>query len=402
MNEENFKVTISVGGRFHAFYLASQLEKRGYLGQLITSYPKFETVKYGVPRENIRSVLIKEILQRGWEKLPSFLRRSYNPQFLIHETYDKWAKRRFPKEIDIFIGWSSFSLHSLRKAKRRGAVIILERGSSHIEFQRDILKEEYEKFGLEPELTHPKIVEKELKEYEEADYIEVPSVFAKRTFLEKGIPEKKIILGFRGVDLSQFEQAPKEDNVFRVVFAGGMTLQKGVYYLLQAFSELNLPNSELILLGSKNSEIEPFFKKYNVVFADEPGKGDREIRFLGHKKQNTLNKYYSQGSVYCQNSIQDGFAQVITQAMACGLPVIATENTGGPDVVEEGKSGFIIPIRDVEALKEKLLYLYENPEVCRQIGQSAKERVSSGFSWDDYGEKIVREYKSILKEKNEK
>ena len=70
---------------------------------------------------------------------------------------------------------------------------------------------------------------------------------------------------------------------------------------------------------------------------------------------------------------------VIVQAMACGLPVIATVNTGGPDIIRDGKDGFIIPIRDIEALKSKLLYLYQNEEIRKAMGQSAKERASKGI-----------------------
>ena len=79
------KVIVSVGGRFHAFNLAQQLLKRGYLKRLITSYPKFEVVKYGIPKEKIKSAIVKEILERGWRKLPRFLKNIYNPQFLIHK-----------------------------------------------------------------------------------------------------------------------------------------------------------------------------------------------------------------------------------------------------------------------------------------------------------------------------
>jgi len=110
------KVTISVGGRFHAFYLAQQLLKQGYLERLITSYPKFEITKYGIPKERTESILIKEILQRGWSNLPQFCRNLYNPQFFISDLYDKLAAKKLEKS-DIFVGWSSFSLHSLRKAK---------------------------------------------------------------------------------------------------------------------------------------------------------------------------------------------------------------------------------------------------------------------------------------------
>lgn len=58
-----------------------------------------------------------------------------------------------------------------------------------------------------------------------------------------------------------------------------------------------------------------------------------------------------------------------------------------------------ICIRDIEALKEKLVYLYENPDICKTMGQSAKERVSTGFTWDDYGERMIAKFHDILNEK---
>ncbi len=378
------QVIVSVGGRFHAFNLAQQLLKSDCLKLLITSYPKFEVAKYGIPKEKIKSIIIKEILERGWRKLPGILRDFYNPQYLLIEIFDKLASRKIDK-ADIFVGWANFSLDSFKKAKKMGMINVLDEGSSYILYRRDIVKKEYEKFGIKPELPHPKLVEKELREYEEADYIVVSSLFARRTFLEKGIPERKIIHVPYGVDLSAFKQIPKNDNVFRVVFVGGMTLRKGVHYLLQAFSELNLTNSELLLIGSINDEIKPFFKKY-----------EGKYKWIGHIPQGELYKHYSQGSVFVLNSIEDGFGMVIIQAMACGLPVIATTNTGGQDIIRDGQEGFIIPIADVAALKDKLLYFYQRPELCREMGQTAKKRVSYGFTWDDYGEKIIKAYKRML------
>jgi len=383
------KVSISVPGRFHLFNLAQELIKKDYLSQLITSYPKFEVKKYGIPEEKISSVISKEILMRGWEKFPDFLKDIWNPQFFIHEIFDKSASKKL-RTCDIFVGGSSVSLHTFQKAKEFNAIFVLERGSSHMEYQRDILIEEYQKFGIDVQksfmLPHPKIVEKELKEYEEADYISIPSLFVKSTFLEKGIPESKLIHVPYGVDLSRFKQIPKEDDIFRVVFAGGMSLRKGVHYLLKAFSELKLPNSELLLIGSINEEIKPFFKKYEGSF-----------RYIGHVPQAELYKHYSQGSVFAMMSIEEGLALVQPQAMACGLPVIATTNTGAEDIVRDGKDGFIIPIRDVEKLKEKLIYLYEHPVEREEMAVSAKEHVSSGFTWDDYGDKMIKEYERILR-----
>jgi glycosyltransferase involved in cell wall biosynthesis len=87
---------------------------------------------------------------------------------------------------------------------------------------------------------------------------------------------------------------------------------------------------------------------------------------------------------------------VQVQAMACGLPVICTTNTGGADLVRDGRDGFILPIRDVTAIKEKILYCYEHPEACKVMGESARLRVKAGFSWSDYGNKMIAAYRKIL------
>lgn len=385
------RVTVSVGGRFHAFNLALQLAQRGHLSRLITSYPISRAAAYGIPHKLIRSVIGKEILKRGWDALPRQVRFLWNPDFFINTYFDHRAARLLPA-CDLLVGWANQSLQTLRKAALQGTVTVLERGSSHIKYQNDLLREEYERWGIKGSgalLPHPRIIEKELQEYSEADYVSIPSLFVKRTFLEKGFPESRLLHVPYGVDLGEFRKIPKADEKFRVIFAGGMSLRKGVHYLLQAFAELKLPNSELLLLGGMSDEIVPFFKKYEGLY-----------RYIGKVPQRELHAHYSQGSVFAMMSIEEGLALVQPQAMACGLPVIATTNTGAEDVVRDGKDGFIISIRNVEALKEKLTYLYENPEVCRAMGESARQHVASGFTWDDYGKKIISEYQRILSTKS--
>ena len=84
-------------------------------------------------------------------------------------------------------------------------------------------------------------------------------------------------------------------------------------------------------------------------------------------------------------SIEEGLALVQGQAMACGLPVIATTNTGAEDLFTDGVEGFIVPIRDPEAIREKLLRLYHDPELREEMSRAALSRVQSMAGWDDYG-----------------
>ena len=382
------RVVLSVPGRFHLFNLAQQLLRRDYLLQLITSYPKFEVQKYGIPPNKVSSLLIKEVLERSWRHLPAFVQRLYNPQYAIYQSFDQLAKSRLNLSADLVVGSSSAFLETLRQARRAGAVTIVDRGSSHIVHQANLLRDEYALWHLTPgalQVPHQRVIEKELLEYEEADFIAIPSRFVLQSFVDRGVSEEKLVHIPYGVDLTEFKQAPKRDGVFRVVYAGHMSLRKGLPYLLQAFSELALPNSELLLVGAATPEIDPFFRRYAGAFT-----------WLDHVPQPRLHDYYSQGSVFVMASIEEGLAVVQAQAMACGLPVICTSNTGGADIVRDGVDGFVIPIRDVEAIKERLLYLYDHAEEREAMGQSAKDHVARRFTWDGYGERMVAFYEKAL------
>jgi len=88
-------------------------------------------------------------------------------------------------------------------------------------------------------------------------------------------------------------------------------------------------------------------------------------------------------------SLADGFGMVVPQAMACGLPVIVTENVGAADIVTDGVDGYVVPIRDVAALKEKIRYLYEDPAARQRMSAAAVKKAGRHLSWDVYGDRLV-------------
>lgn len=384
------KVIVSCGGKFHAFHLAEQLDKRGYLHKLITPFysknrgilSEFRRDKEEIDSAKAVTNIIPEVVGKGLKKIP-FLGDLVNWNYYSLEIFDNWASSQIDK-CDLFVGWSGYSLQSLRKAKSLGAVTILERGSSHILFQKEILEKEYANYGIKNKLVDNRIVQKELLEYQEANYISIPSEFAKETFVNKGIDPKKLIQIPYGVDLTNFRKIQKEDDIFRVIFAGSLSLRKGVHYLLKAFSELGLKNGELVLIGHQSKEIKPFMEKYKGCY-----------RYIGKVLHLELYRYLSQGSIFVLPSIEEGLAMVIPQAMACGLPVICTTNTGGADIIRDEKEGFIIPIRDVEALQAKIVYLYKHEDKRKQMSEMALQRVK-GFTWDVYGRNMINQYKKII------
>ena len=94
--------------------------------------------------------------------------------------------------------------------------------------------------------------------------------------------------------------------------------------------------------------------------------------------------------------IQDGFGLVIPQALACGLPVICTTNTGGADIITEGVNGFVIPVRSVEILKERLSCLYTDSGLRATMSRAASEFNRPFLSWSRYGEAMIEHYRALL------
>ena len=381
------KVSIIVGGKFHAFNLAEQLEKRNHLNQLITSYPIWKIYKYyNIKKKKIITIFIKEIIERiilklNLQKYLSFILYCTNLYF----QYLSSSKVNF-KSTTIIVGWAGFSLKSFKKYKNYKLIKILERGSSHILYQSNILLEEYKKFNLKYSIDQ-KLVKRELEEYDIADYISVPSKFAEDSFIQEGFKKEKLITIPYGVDLKYFFPKKKTENIFRFIYVGSISIRKGVIYTLKAFEELNLREAELILVGQIDYEISNIIQKY---------KKNKNIKFIGLVNQNNLVEFYNKCDVFVISSIEDGFAMVILQALACGLPVICTVNSGGSELIVDGKNGYIVPIRDVEKLKFRMLDLYSNKKKLIKMKEVLLfNRIK--YSWDYYGDKIVKKYKTLSK-----
>jgi len=87
---------------------------------------------------------------------------------------------------------------------------------------------------------------------------------------------------------------------------------------------------------------------------------------------------------------------VQAQAMACGLPVICTYNTGGSEIVDHGLNGFILPVRNINLLKKKILTLYKNRILLKKMKHNSFIKAKKFLSWDVYGKNIIKFYKKVL------
>jgi glycosyltransferase involved in cell wall biosynthesis len=386
-------IDISVASRFHAFDLARELVKHDMLRQVHTGYPRFLGPKFGVPQKTVRSVWTGEPLNR----LLSVLHRRHwirsKPDYYIGERHDRIVASRIQPGANIFVGWSSQCRLSINVARSLGMMTIVERGSAHIEWQRDELIEEARLTGLPIDVPHARTIEHELAEYQAADYIAVPSAFAASTFVAKGVPATKLLLNPYGVDLARFSgssRIPKElwtaSDHLKVLHVGRVSAQKGVHYLIDAVQRV--PGARLTLVGALDVGI-------TAVVDGRPG-----VRVVGAVHGSDLPQWYREADVFCLLSVQDGFGLVIAQAMAMGLPVIASANTGGRELIDDGVHGFIVPARDPAAAAARLQQLADAPDLRREMGRRARARVTAGFGWTDYGERAASIYRKALAARN--
>jgi len=219
---------------------------------------------------------------------------------------------------------------------------------------------------------------------EEADYILALSEFAKKTYIDAGIDENKIFVTPLGVDPEIFKLAKKRCDIFRIVCVADYGLLKGFQYLLKAWEELNLKNAELIFVGTPDFEME----KINNYYKNRLN----NFKTVSHTEPLP---YYQQCSILVHPSLTEGCSKVILEAMACGKPIICTEESGS--IVEDGEEGFIIKSRDVESIKKRLLYFYKNPKSLKKMGNNSRSKIENHYTWDDYSEKLKVIFKEIIK-----
>ncbi|MDB5262807.1 MAG: glycosyl transferase group 1 [Adhaeribacter sp.] len=379
----NFKLHLHTGPGNHAHLLEQALAANN-LGYSFTKY--WPTFRFGT-REAGREPVTKStsflfdkltfLLWGIWHRLP-FLNTNQGHLDILYRYYDLLAASFLPK-VDVLLAWSQVSLFTMQKAKKQGAIVILEHPMVHVNTWMHLMREEYARNGpqkgLKYSLFTDRMVKRMLAEYEAADYINVVSSYARKTFIQNGVPARKLILTSLGIDTDFFRPAElvSDNRKFKVLFVGRLELLKGVHFLLEAFAALHLPNTELLLVGRRLPEMQPFLDKYAGTYT-----------YLGPKSPEELRTIYQEASVLVLPSVQESFGLVLTEAMACGVPVISTENTGGPDIITSGQNGYLVPIRNVAAIQEKIVEIYNLRNSLLSFRENARQRVLEKFSSASY------------------
>ncbi|MBO0933188.1 glycosyltransferase family 4 protein [Fibrella aquatilis] len=287
--------------------------------------------------------------------------------------------------INAVYAYEDGALATFTEAKKQGIKCVYELPIAFWSTGRRLMHEEAERLpawaitlggGTQ---DSPEKLERKCHELELADLVVVPSYFVNDS-LPNWAKTKQVVMAPFGTPTfttpATVPVAPTANRPLRVLFAGSMGQRKGLGDLFDAIKLLNSSAIELVVLGSLQAPMS-FYRSQLPHFTYEPGRSHADVLALMRSCD-----------VFCLPSIVEGRALVMQEAMSQGLPLLITPNTGGHDLIQEGKTGFLIPIRSPAAIAEKLQWFLDNRAAIPTMGQLAQQHAAT-YTWQQYGNSIV-------------
>lgn len=291
--------------------------------------------------------------------------------------------------VDALYGFSSACLEAFRSARAAGVMCILDYETAPAEMEAnlvhsaEVLYEEwlpYRPRSLPPGITA--YADRQRDEAELADLVICPSSFGMRLVCEQGTAgEKARCIPFAAGDCFVRKRSPRE-GALRVLFAGNDAIRKGLPVLVEALRLI--PPGVVEARGAGDWSLSDYGWD----------RCRQAMQVLGPVPRTNMPTLYDWADVFVLPTFSDTMGVVLLEAMASGVPVIATENSGGPDLIRDGLDGFVIPVNSARALAEHLLTLSEDREALATMSENAYAR-STHFTLERYGDRVVGEIERI-------
>lgn len=270
---------------------------------------------------------------------------------------------------DVVHGFEGTSLHTLRTARRVGAKAVLDVAGSAENYLRVL--------ALSKSSTSHVPYGRLLLERSAADVLLAPSTTVIEGLSRAGIRDDRIVLCPFGVDVQRFRPGPGLRDGCRFLFVGKIGLRKGVPLLLKAWEGAvdRMPDAELILVGPTDSTGTNLLKHL-----------PSRARWIGQVPRHAVHELFRSSDVFVLPSFAEGSALVTYEAMASGLPIITTKETGS--VAKDGTHGRILSAGDLDGLIGALREIYASQEKREAWGAAARALIEDRFTWDHYRRRI--------------
>jgi len=305
----------------------------------------------------------------------------------VYENHDKWVANHLVKAkkegVKGVYAYEDGALATFTKAKQLGLCCIYDLPIGYWKSARSLMKKEFE---INPEWSSTLTgfndssdkLNKKDQELALADVIFVASSFTKKTLEDYSgnLPEIKVIpYGFPEVKQKK-QYLSLAGRKLKVLFIGGLSQRKGLSYLFNAVEELE-SKIELTIVGNKAVE--------NCEALNSALEKHKWIPSLSHAE---VLACMQEHDLFVFPSLFEGFGLVITEAMSQGVPVITTDRTAGPDIIKQGKDGWIVPAGSTKGIKEVFEEILENPEVLEKFGIAAQNKAQTR-PWSVYGQEMA-------------
>lgn len=182
------------------------------------------------------------------------------------------------------------------------------------------------------------------------------------------------------------EAAPEPGAELQLLFVGGLTPRKGLHTLLHALQDLREVDWRLHVVG--RTDLEPGYARDMKQLTRRGGLNDR-VRFYGSLPRAALDELYRKADLLVVPSKLEGFGMVYLEAMGFGLPVVASSRGGAPELVEHGRTGYLVPPESPEILAETLRPLMERPDRLIPLAKAARARYRDHHTWRETTEKVL-------------
>jgi len=295
------------------------------------------------------------VTRKGWHDwVVQYTPVRFSPgwrSYLLNEFFDHQVASRLHRPVTRYMGFVGTSLRSFRRAADLDAQSLeLVAANSHVRNLRRQHDRAREQHGIGDSWLNDAQMHKTLREYEAADTIYVHSEYTQNSFLDAGIPEERLERMYLRI-APRFQPPDRRPSggPFRIVYVGRVEATKGIPLLLEAFHQLPVPEKQLTLVGSWSTRR---MRKYV-----EPWLEDNRIRMAPGDPVPHLHE----ADAFVHPTYEDGFGYAPMEALACGVPVIATEDTGMKEYIREGKNGYVVPTGQTQPLVEKLKALARSP-----------------------------------------
>lgn len=377
------RVSVVQGPGHHGPEVISALRAKGWLHRNVVGHPCFvvEDEHAQIIARSPEADFALRALWASWRRVPVLGRRE-----VMRSATAALQGRLSARHIgspDLLLAWTQVALESLRRARREGVPTLLEPSMNHIRHFDETLRTERLRWGkgigLNSDFTSV-VRARMLAEYEAADHISVFSSFSRRTFEAYGVPSSKLHTVPLGIDHARFAlRDGRNPGPLRVLFVGRIEVMKGIQYLLEALRLLPALPIEVRVIGHVARDMPPLLATLE----------DPRVTYQPAVVNRELPAIYRDADVLVFPSVNDSFGLVMLEAMASGMPVIASEQTGAEDVMREGVDGFIVPTRDAEAIAEKIELLAQDPEQTLAMGRAARARVEQHFTLAHYASRLT-------------